>query len=245
MFWSNALAQVYLREIPDSALLAAWSDSPQESETGSLRHQLALWSQDDAQIREWIAAAWRTAHGQLVKATERLSPEEIGALPPARFEDLGTDRVLLAVLSEVAEDTAQDVQQILRILPRGRARSLLRARWAGLQDPAESRPTKHIALIGGHPSESPRVRALEQKLNVQFKWTVAEKSKGLSPGHNALGDLESIEAMIIVTGNVGHSTMHCARKASARIGVPCRYVKALNQRSLQECLESLHLEGSH
>ena len=245
MFWSNALARAYLCEIPDSALLVAWSASGEESETQGLREQLAKWSHGDVLVREWIVGTWRAARKELIEATERLSPEEIAAQPPTWFERLGPDRVLLSVLSEVAEDTAQDAMQVLGSLPRGRLRSALRARWTALQDHGESRATKHIALIGGHSSESPRVRTLEQKFGVQFRWTASEKSKGLSPGHSALGDLEAVEAMIVVTGNIGHSTMHCARKAAARIGVPCQYVKSITERSLQQCLEAMHLEGSH
>lgn len=245
MFWSNALAQAFLREIPDSALLASWSSSGQESEAEDLRHELVLWSETDEQMRKWIAGAWRAAHGGIVEATERLSPEEIGSQPSGWFERLSHEGVLLAVMSEVAEDTAQDVEQVLLTLSKGPDRSALQACWSAWQDPQPPETAKRIALIGGHSSEAPRVRSLEQRFDVQFKWTPAEKSKGLSPGHNVLRDLESVEAMIVVTGNVGHSTMHCARKAAGRMGIPCRYIETITERRLQQGLEAVCMEGSH
>lgn len=234
--------------MPEAVLFDAWSSTEAAASPGAcdeLRVQLCELSLAEPELCAWLAEAWRRAQAELIAATERLAIEELAASAGELLRRFDARELLLAVLTETDEDTAENVELLLAALPAGRPRARLSSEWFQLQPsrPPDlaGRPTR-LALVGGHPSEGERLRVLEARLGLQFDWIPADKGKGLGPTHSALADLTEARAILVVTGNVSHSTMHCAKRAAERLEVPCGYLERLTERQLVSCLAGLPLE---
>ena len=172
----------------------------------------------------------------MVKATDSLAIEQLierwGDLTPVH----GPERLLLALLTEADEDTAENVALLLRHVsgPSRRAASTL---WRSLQD-REERAARSVLLVGGDPSERARVDAMARRYRVRVTWVPAVRSRGDGPAQDSLAAASRADLVLVVTGRVGHSLMHGARRAAQRLRAPCHYIERLSERQLDEVLVS-------
>lgn len=233
-FWSLRLADTLLARLTDATLHRSWGS--RSASTATLRGELSRWSLEEDDVRRILMDEWRRQETAVVRATDPLAIEEL----IERFDELaaahGSERLLLALLTEADEDTEENVGLLLHGTS-GRSRRDADAFWQSLQERAEP-VTRCVLLVGGDPSEKPRVEALARDHSVRVTWVPAGRFRGTGPAQDSLADASRADLVLIVTGRIGHSLMHGARRAAERLQAPCRYIERLSERQIEEALSA-------
>ena len=66
--WSDELGRQLLAAISDEAPSGEWGQPGANTPAALLRDELLAWANTDADVRSWIARAWRQAHPDVVTA---------------------------------------------------------------------------------------------------------------------------------------------------------------------------------
>lgn len=187
-------------------------------------------------LRLGLVRAWRDLEPALVSQVERTPVELIGR-ELERLARRATDKsprsVLLALLSEVNEDTLEDVQVVLSSLDDSPSADAFRLAWRELNEPVATR-RRSVLIVGGFESERPRVEEFEARHGLEVDWLPAARGQGLAALTRSLGASAARDALIVATGRIAHSLMYAARAHAERRRMPCHYAERLTRRHLDE-----------
>ncbi len=233
-FWSLHLADALLEGLTDATLRRSWGSKGRSDCGAELRAELSHWSLVEDEIRFLLMTDWRRQEASVVKDTESLAIEEL----IERWDKLaplhGPERLLLALLTEAHEDTEENVALLLSGVSAG-ARRAAKAFWDSLQE-RDGPAVRSVLLVGGDPSERARVDAMARKYHLRVNWVPAVRSRGYGPSQDSLASASRADLVLVVTGRIGHTLMHGARRAAERLQAPCHYIEKLSERQLEEAL---------